>query len=364
MADTLICTSDQVSDTWLTRVLTNSAALLNGSVASFEIIAGQGNWSNNAAIEVNYSDNAQGSMPRRLFLKMVSTNFEGGSFDSSEVDYYTRDYVGVITAPLVTCFSAVFSEEFHRYHLLLEDLSETHCEAALKSPTLAYGLALSEGLAVLHAHRWGVEQFSKVGAHLPAARQIHRFVEISRAGAESLLRCLPSPMEPGRLAAIHSIFAKLPAAMLNRLKDERGFTLVHGDTGQKNILVPRVGDRPVYIIDRQPFDWALTTWLGVYDLAYAMVLDWDVETRRQLDIAVLRHYHDSLIENGVSDYCWEQLYADYQLCVGMCVFVATEYFRNGLNSPWVPSWLLMLQRALTACQDVKLNQRLDNSNCR
>ena len=362
MPDVLICTTDQVSAAWLTKVLTGSGALLAGSVVSFELQTGRGNWSTNAAIQVGYSLNSQGARPRRLFLKMVNANFEGGSFDSSEVDYYTRDYTGVIKAPLVTCYSAVFSEEFQRYHLLLEDVSARHFDAEMKAPTLEYGLALSEGLAVLHAHRWGVERFSKVGAHLPAAGQVHRFVEISMAGVEKLLLSLPSRLEPGWGDAIDSIYAKLPAAMLKRLSDERGFSLVHGDTGQKNILVPRVGDRPIYIIDRQPFDWALTTWLGVYDLAYAMVLDWDVETRRQLEIPVLRNYHDRLIENGVSDYPWDLLFSDYQLCVGMCVLVATEYFRNGLNSPWLPSWLLMLQRALTACQDVNYNSPGDLAN--
>jgi hypothetical protein len=32
--------------------------------------------------------------------------------------------------------------------------------------------------------------------------------------------------------------------------------------GASNILVPRQGDRPIYLIDRQPFNWSLTAWLG------------------------------------------------------------------------------------------------------
>jgi hypothetical protein len=356
MQDPLIGSSDQVSAAWLTQVLTNHGALITGSVTSFEMEVGRGNWSTNTKIKVQYSNHSMGAMPRSLFLKMVNANFEGGSFDSSEVDYYTRDYIGVALAPLVTCYSAVFSEKFHRYHLLLEDVSASHINAELKSPTREYGLALSEGLAVLHAHRWGVQQFSKIGAHMPAAGQIQRFIEISRAGSENLLLSFPSRLEPGWRDAIQTVYAKLPLALLERSKDERGFTLIHGDTGQKNILVPRFGDRPIYIIDRQPFDWALTTWLGTYDLAYAMVLDWDIATRQRLEIPILRNYHDRLIENGVVDYCWEQLFADYQLCVGMCVLVATEYFRGIVDSPWVSSWLLMLQRALTACQDVGLDQ--------
>lgn len=47
----------------------------------------------------------------------------------------------------------------------------------------------------------------------------------------------------------------------------------------------------------------------------------------------------------------EQLWADYRLCVAMAVYVAVEYCRGGVNERWVPVWLPMLQRALTACED-------------
>ena len=60
--------------------------------------------------------------------------------------------------------------------------------------------------------------------------------------------------------------------------------------------------RQIYIIDRQPFDWSLTTWLGVYDLAYAMLIDWDTPTRRALEWPVLRRYHDELRRRGVMGY--------------------------------------------------------------
>lgn len=36
------------------------------------------------------------------------------------------------------------------------------------------------------------------------------------------------------------------------------------------------------------FDWSLTVWLGVYDLAYAIVQDWDTPLRRQWEFPMLR----------------------------------------------------------------------------
>ena len=142
---------EQVTTEWLTSALAASGALTRGAVASCELGAGQGNWSSNARLNVKYTDGAQGSLPRRLFLKMVNTDLGDQSFDASEVMYYRRDYVDVADAPLLRCYDAQYAEALGRYHILLDDVSETHFTAAGKEPALDYGLALAEGLAALHA---------------------------------------------------------------------------------------------------------------------------------------------------------------------------------------------------------------------
>ena len=119
------------------------------------------------------------------------------------------------------------------------------------------------------------------------AGHIRSFVAIAEPGVDHILRRFSSELQPHWPDAMRDLFARHPQAMIERTSDPNGFTLIHGDTGEQNILTPRQGDRPVYIIDRQPFDWSLTTWLGAYDLAYAMVLDWPVELRRQWEMPVL-----------------------------------------------------------------------------
>jgi hypothetical protein len=121
-------------------------------------------------------------------------------------------------------------------------------------------------------------------------------------------------------------------------------------------LVPRIGDRPIYIIDRQPFDWALTTWLGVFDLVYVMVLDWDIDTRRRFEMPVLKRYYDQLLQNGVKGYSWEKLIEDYRLCAAMGVYVAAEYFSADVKEKWISTTLLMLRRSLTACDDLRCSE--------
>jgi len=353
MPEQVITNLKQVTTEWLTAVLANSGALTGGSVTAFDVDADQGNWSTSGTLRLSYTDGAQGERPGRLFLKMVNTDTgDGEFFGPSEVNYYTRDYLGVADAPLLRCYDGRFSETLQRYHLLLEDVSQTHVQAAEKTPSLAYGLALAEGLAVLHAHWWGAQRLAEANAPIHDADHIHRFVNIAKPGAENIIGQFAAELKPHWPAAIRDLFAHHPQAMIARAQEANGFTIIHGDAGYGNILVPRTGDRPLYIIDRQPFDWSLTTWLGVYDLAYAIVLDWDVETRRQLEMDVLRHYHEWLIKRGVRGYSWDQLFDDYRLSMAMGVYIAVEYCRGGINERWLPAWMPMLQRTLTACDDL------------
>lgn len=349
----MIARLEQVTPEWLTHALTQSGALTHGSVAAFDVDTSHGNWSSNAHLALHYTADAQGALPQRLFLKMVNTDLEAEFFGASEVTYYTRDYVGVADAPLIRCYDAAYSEEQRRYHLLLDDVTETHIEAAQKKPTLDYGLALAEGLATLHAHWWGAERLAQAEAPTHSAAHIRRFVAIAEPGVGHILNQFSSELQPHWPEMMQTLYAHHPQRMIERAQNPNGFTLIHGDVGHNNILVPREGQRPLYIIDRQPFDWSLTTWLGVYDLAYAMVLDWEVETRRHMEMPVLQHYHAALLQRGVEHYAWEQLWEDYRLCVAMGVYIATEYCRGGVNDRWIPVWLPMLQRALTACDDLK-----------
>ena len=356
MPDEVITSLDQVTAEWLTGVLSNSGALTNGSVAAFDVDVGRGNWSTSARLNVRYAERSQGAMPQRLFLKMVNADLEDEFFGPSEVTYYTRDYAGVEDAPLVRCYSAAYSAEQQRYHLLLDDLSETHVEATEKAPTLEYGLALAEGLAVMHARWWGAQRLAEVGAPMHNGEHIRRFAEIAESGAGHILNQFSAKLKPRWPDTIRALYANHPQAIIERTQNDNGFTLIHGDVGMTNILVPRDADRPIYIIDRQPFDWSLTTWLGVYDLAYAIVLDWEVETRRRLEMPILRHYYDQLIKKGVNGYPWEQLYDDYRLSAAMGVYIATEYCRGGVNERQIPFWLPMLQRSLTAIDDLDCSE--------
>lgn len=354
---TVITTIADVTAEWLTAVLQRSGSLSRGTVVAFELDEGRGNWSSNARLGLRYSPDVAGERPSRLFLKMTATDLgDGETFGPSEVDYYTRDYIDVPEAPLIRCHDAAWSPSLQRYHILLDDVGETHEEAWARPPTLDYGLALAEAMATLHARWWGEAKLAEAGAPIHSGRFIRDFVAVAEPGLDHIISAAGN--ELGDALADHwpttlrRLFARLPQAMIARTAGANGFTLIHGDPGAYNILIPRIGQRPIYLIDRQPFNWSLTTWLGVFDLVYAMVLGWDIATRRTLEMPVLAHYHAQLARRGVGDYGWDRLLDDYRLSIGTAVFIPVEYCRGGLNYGAMKYWLAMLQRSLTAVDDL------------
>lgn len=358
MQNQVITSIEQVTPAWLTAALSSNGALIQGQVTSIDLENGHGNWSESARMVVNYSADSKGERPRRLFLKMVDTDIadekSDETFTDSEVRYYLEDYVDVPDAPLLRCYHGAYSEEMMRYHLLLEDVSETHTEAANKTPTLAYGLALAEGLATLHARWWGAERLAEAGAPVHGQDHIRRFVAIAEPGTGHIVKHLRDRLKRHWPQRMGELYARHVLTLVARRKNPIGFTLIHGDLNKNNILVPNQALKPLYFIDRQPFDWSLTTWLGVYDLAYALVLDWPVKLRRRHEKAILKHYHKQLQEHGIEDYPWDLLYDDYRLCLAMGVYIASEYCRSGINLSAPDRWFSMLEKSLTAIDDLDI----------
>ncbi len=343
---TAICAVEEVTAAWLTGVLRQSGALVEGQVVGFQALTGTSNWSSNARLQLSYSPQSSGPCPATVFLKLVQTS-QGGEdcFGDSEVRYYLEDYVDWPRAPLLKCYDGAY--EAGRYHLLLEDVSQTHQPSVHVPPTLEYGCALARALAVLHVRWW----FSRREIPMVTAAQVQRYVSVARPGLAHVLDDPDGVLDGRQAEVLRQFFLSHPHQMVERLKEPNGFALVHGDLNGFNILVPYEQGGPLYLIDRQPFEWSLTTWLGVGDLAFVLISDWSVEARRSCEQEILRAYHQALVEEGVEGYSWTQLWEDYRLCLPMGIYCAVEFCKHGVDEPMRARWMSLLDRSLAVLEE-------------
>ena len=287
----LIEKSDQVSAEWLSGVL-------GETVSHVEITSTASSWASHAGI---VAATASGRA-LRLWLKMCL----GKTFGRSEVDFYTRDYVGLANAPLVPCFDACFVPGVG-YHLLLTDLSERFRDRKIAEPTLEHGLAIAAALALMHQHHWET-------AAPPNESQWNRYFDQIRPGV--------LPLERATDRSFRHRFELHTKELLNRWHDPQGMTLLHGDLNPTNVLTPKGAESPVYFLDRQPFEWSLTYGLAVYDLAYALVPWWPDTFRTLHEQTILRHWFERLNQHG---YSWDQAQRDWSLSVEQCLHVPFEW---------------------------------------
>ncbi len=346
---TLVTDVAQLTSGRLTEILYDQGTLTAGAVCGVELSLVDGTNARLARLGLSYSPETEGERPASLLLKLCAA---GAMFRAdAEVNYYS-DFAGIPESPLPRCYDSAFDLPSSQYHLLLEDLTESHRANWDVAPTAAHGRAVADAVAVLHSRTWGAAPLAGLGLRLPTAADAERFLAVVMPGAEPMVLAAAEDITDADRALLVEFAAAHSAALSARIADPAGFAFVHGDLNPGNILSPRESGGRTYLIDHQPFRWSPRSWLAVSDMACMMVLWWDTEARREFELDVLRHYQEALLSHGVADYPWEQLLADYRLSIIHCLAVPWQWC---LREPerterrWI--WLPKLQRTLAALRD-------------
>jgi hypothetical protein len=346
----LITSLDQVTRTWLTRVLRQSGVLKNGRVAEVNYESSATSFSIIAHLRVTYTRNS--TAPDRLFVKFskpvhpVSTP-EGGW----EVVFYKS--VAPHTPNVLHCYDAMFSAEQRKLHLLLEDVSLTHYSEPPSQlpPTHRNCELIVQALADIHATWWERPPWDVIGWSLPDQVEVDRRIKDVGDRIGRFMDFLGDRLNEKRRGIYREVLAALPD-LYTRLKLPTAYTVVHDDLHIGNVLYPRnPATDTVRIIDWQT--WLID--LAPKDLAHMMALFWFPEQRRALEMPLLRQYHDRLGENGVSHYSWEQLWHDYRLCVIRKLFHPPWQWDTG-HHPNI--WWNHLERVMMAYEDLECRELL------
>jgi aminoglycoside phosphotransferase (APT) family kinase protein len=209
-------------------------------------------------------------------------------------------------APLVRCFDAQYAEGVG-YHVLLEDLANTHHDRRNVLPTLAYGKAVARALGRMHRHHWQSHP-------APGQDALLHYMNEARPGLAAI--------EQATGQKLHDLMRRHEDQLLRRWSSPKGMSLLHGDLNPTNVLTPKTADSPVYFLDRQPFSWSLTYGVAVHDLAYFLVLWWPPDTRRACEYELLRHWYEAV---AMADYTWSEARVDWALSVEQCMNVPLEW---------------------------------------
>lgn len=342
---------DAVGQTWVEGALKAEAALPSFRLTRLDA-------QNSHTGRLIFAGPTPGPFPvKSLILKLCP---EGHGFlGASEPTYYTRDYSDLSDAPLVKCHRAIWSGAplsqslGNGYALFLEDLTETHTDNKLIAPDAAHAALLGQALGRLHAHRWGHDADSE-GAHDLKADLQRYLAHVSR-GLGPICDAMGDDLDPAARARLEQTFTEDADIMLSRAQRGGGVTLVHGDPNPTNVLTRKGGaqnGRPLYLIDRQPFEWTLRVWLGASDLVYAAVLFWPEDLRRALQTTLLTTYHKTLLEGGVRSYSRDDLQEDWRASACIAAFTAIEWGSDpGTLGPMRWLWERQLRRALALLED-------------
>lgn len=305
-------------------------------------------------LRLAYEGAADGA-PASLILKTGQPDSGGGLWNAGarEVAFY-RQAGSVMTARCIPrCFGAAWDEDARTWHLLLEDLTDSHFIATAwpLPPDTAHCERIIDALAAFHAGWWNDPRLGvSVGAWRDQAAT-DAYVETLHGQFARFADTLGDRLPPARRAVYERMLAAAPR-LLTRVTSRRDMTIIHGDAHVWNVFLPHDPADGARL-----FDWdAWSLHIAAHDLAYMMAVHWYPERRGRLERTLLDRYHRALLAHGVRDYDRAALDADYRLSV--VLHLARPLFLAAHGIPPV-IWWSHLERIMLAIDDLDCRPLLD-----
>ncbi len=323
---------NQITTDWLTEILQQGGYLEQGHVVSVvaqdpEINSNDGpGFIANNRIAIQYSSDATLSAPRRLYLKAQPGTLHK-SAGLCEVTFYHSIASKMAFSPAPICFDSAYDTESGAYHLLLQDVSETHRAVHPEEPATQSDIKdMLNTLAKFHAHWWGHQQLGEsIGTKSSPEEIRDSFAQLASVFDE-YMDFLGDRLSTERRRVYELVLDRYPNILVQRMAQRHTLTLVHNDAHAGNFLLPRIPSQSTYLIDWQ--QWDIHT--GLHDVAYLIALFWYPERRERFEQWAVRHYHEQLCESGVNGFDWQSCWNDYRL--------------QAIENLFVPFWAWFFQK--------------------
>ena len=286
--------------------------------------------------------------PSSLILKTGLPNRVVGLFDPGyrEVEFYTKVAAVMSTHGFARCFEAHWDPTTKAWHLLLEDLTDSHMIATRwpLPPTMEQCHRMLQTLARFHAEWWDDPRLGiSIGTWLDSDaidRLVQRFEIQFKTFADRLGDRLPRERR-----GLYEQFLGAMPRLFARYHAHRHLSLIHGDAHVWNYFLPRDGSDDIRL-----FDWdAWRIGVASNDLAYMMATHWYPDRRRRMERALLDHYHAALTAHGVCGYDRRALDDDYRLSTLWQIM--TPVWQSAIDLP-AAIWWSHLERIMLAVDDL------------
>lgn len=299
----------------LTDALHRAGALASGRVASVAVEASYPTvLSHIFRLRLAY-DAASADAPATLILKAGLLDRPGGPWFAgrTEVAFYT-DVASAMPAGLTPrCFDAHWEQATGAWHLLLEDLTDSHQIASAwpVPPSIADSERVVRTRARFQAAWWDDPRLgATVGTWQDPAAAAHGMERLAGQYA-AFADHLGDRLSPARRTLYARLFEQAER-LGERARSRRHMTIVQGDSHVWNCFLPRSGA----LDGARLFDWdAWRIDVGTDDLAYMMALHWHPDLRQRAESRLLDCFHDELLARGVRGYDRRALQDDYRLSV-------------------------------------------------
>jgi thiamine kinase-like enzyme len=301
-------------------------------------------------------DGSAGDAPASLILKMGHLDGAGrpGYANRNEIAFY-REVAPALPVGLVPrCFAAVGATDTSAWHLLLEDLTDTHFIATEwpLPPTSEQCADVVQALACVHAAWW---DHPRLGDSIGSWRDPETFDRDLRSLAEQFARFTDrhGEMMPPERRDLYARLLDHAPRLLARYHSHRNLTVVHGDAHGWNFFLPRPDcGEGVRLLDWE--GWSIDT--ATDDLAYMMAMLWYPDRRRRMERPLLDRYHAALLAHGVRGYDRSALDDDYRLSV---LWLITRPIAQAANNIAPRVWWNNLERIFLAVDDLSCRELLE-----
>jgi hypothetical protein len=254
---------------------------------------------------------------------------------------------------LLRCYEAAWDADTRAWHLLLEDLTDTHVIATAwpLPPTMEQCESIICARARFHADWWDEPRLgASVGTWQDEdtmSANLQRFEEKLSLFTNRFGDRLP----PER----HDLYRRLIDTGLRlhtHHRSHRNMTVVQGDSHVWNNFLPHDGGGDVRL-----FDW--DCWrvdVAADDLAYMLAMHWYPNRRLRMEQPLLDRYHAALLESGVQGYDRAALAEDYRLAV---LWQTTTPIWQAMSNIPPLIWWNNLERIFLAVDDLNCQELLD-----